>query len=173
MKQEIIQRLRGLSDSTDVRPAWAILKDCIAEIDVAIASGVKIETIEKTLADLGLDLAPTSLRSALYRFRKKRKNKGTSAHIERPIPGPSLIHEQKEGPREPHSTNEPAPPTDAKEKTPVPSNPWAYRSELSPEEKEYLSTLSPTEKIEYFRQQAQRKKFIHNPTPERFRKEGE
>jgi enolase len=79
MKQEIIQRLHELSESITERHGWAVLKSHIEEIDAAIAAGVKAKAVEEALAELGLDLAPTSLRSALYRYRKKQKAQGLDA----------------------------------------------------------------------------------------------
>ena len=76
MKQEIIQRLHELSESITERHGWAILKSHIEVIDEVIAAGVKAKAVEEVLAARGINLAPTALRSALYRYRRKRKAQG-------------------------------------------------------------------------------------------------
>ena len=97
MKQEIIQRLRELSESMTERHGWAILKSHIEEIDAAIAAGVKAKAVEEALAERGINLAPTSLRSALYRYRRKRKAQGfngkSSSMVADPVPHRSSLSE--------------------------------------------------------------------------------
>ena len=142
-----------------------------ADIDAAISTGVKIEAIQEPLLNLGSETGPHALRGLLYRYRKERKEKGipppNRAATEKSLASvPSIPTKKKDRMEEPQ-------PTQGNEDPKAESNPFAYRSQLSPEEKEHLMSLSPTEKIDYFRQQAQRRKFTHNPTPERFRKEGE
>jgi len=164
MKQEIIQRLHELAESITERHGWAVLKSHIEEIDAAIGSGVKTKAIEEALAELGLDLAPTVLRSALYRYRKKRKSNKLASSIRVATTPTAPKRPPNEEVSEPQKEGETASPS---------GNPWAYKSQLTPEEKEYLSTLSPAEKVAYYRQESQRRKFTHNPTPEWFRKDGE
>lgn len=169
---EVIRRaIRSLSESTDARRPSASIRDYIEDIDAAISTGVKIEAIQETLLNLGFEIGPHALRGLLYRYRKERKEKGipppNRAATEKPLASvPSVPTKKKDRMKEPQ-------PTQGNEDPKAQSDPFAYRSQLSPEEKEHLMSLSPTEKIDYFRQQAQRRKFTHNPTPERFRKEGE
>lgn len=86
MNEEIPQILREFSDSIDGRPVWAVLKSHIADIDEVLRMGVKTEAIEKTLAELGLELAPTALRSALYRYREKQKAENLNPASQREKP---------------------------------------------------------------------------------------
>jgi hypothetical protein len=128
MKQEIIQRLHELSESITERHGWAVLKSHIEAIDEVIAAGVKTKAVEEALAELGLDLAPTSLRSALYRYRRKRKAQGFN--------------------EKPSSTV---------------ADPVPHRSSLSEAEKEFVSRLTPLEKIEFYRNRAQQRKGVEDP----------
>ena len=169
---EVIRRaIRSLSESTDARHPSASVRDYIADIDAAIATGVKIEAIQETLLNLGFEIGPHALRGLLYRYRKELKKKGgppsNRTAIEKPLASVSSVPPNKE-----ERIEEPQP-TPGNEDPPAQSNPFAYKSQLSPEEKEYLNSLSPAEKVAHYRQEAQKRKFIHNPTPERFRKEGE
>ena len=164
MKQEIIQRLRELSESITERHGWAVLKSHIEVIDEVIAAGVKAKAVEEVLAARGINLDPTSLRSALYRYRKKRKSNKFASSIRVATTPTAPKRPPSEEVSVPHKAGEAASPS---------GNPWAYKSQLTPEEKEYLSTLSPAEKVAHYRQESQRRKFTHNPTPERFRKDGE
>jgi hypothetical protein len=175
MNDVITRKIRSLAESTDTKRPSTSLRKHIAEIDAAIAEGVKIEAIQEALASLGIETGPHALRGVLYRYRKERKNQGN-----RPLtrtPSPPLAGASEATPRNDPDPVQPITEPDSQaEKTedaPAQSNPWAYKSQLTPEEKEYLSTLSPAEKVAHYRQEAQRKKFTHNPTPERFRKEGE
>lgn len=167
MSDEIIKALQALARSTEERPVSARLRDYIAEIDTAIAAGVKPETIEKALASFGIVLSPSALRGALYRFRKKRKAEGgatgrvIAVPENRPENNPPLLQGATE-----FSSVIPA-------TTVNDPKPGAYKSDLTQEEKEVLKGLTPTEKIEFFRQREAQMKFTHNPTPERFRKLGE
>jgi hypothetical protein len=175
MNDDINREIRSLAELKDAKRPSASLREHIAEIDAVIAAGVKIETVQEKLANLGFELSPHALRGVLYRYRKERKNQGN-----RPLartPSPPLAGASEATPRNDpdpvQPITEPDSQAERKEDSPVQSNPWAYKSKLTPEEKAYLSSLSPDEKVAYFRQQSQRKKFTHNPTPERFRKEGE
>ena len=168
MKQEIIQRLHELSESITERHGWAILKSHIEEIDAAIGAGVKTKAIEEVLAKRGINLAPTALRSALYRYRKKRKSNSVAPPIRETTTRTAPQPPSSEGKKSDSSL-----PNKEAVATPNSENPWAYKSKLTPEEKEYLRTLSPAEKVAHYRQEFQRRKFTHNPTPERFRKDGE
>jgi hypothetical protein len=166
MSNEIITVLQALARSEEARPVSARLRDYIEEIDMAVKAGVRPEAIEKALTDFGIELSPTALRGALYRYRKKRKALvNTSASSNMPISDKAedklnvLSHE----------------PTDSSGKQTVTNNqkPGAYKSDLTVEEKEFLKQLTPSEKIEFFRQRESQMKFTHNPTPERFREKGE
>lgn len=166
MSDEIIKALQDLARSTEDRPVSARLRDYIEEIDAAIAAGVRPETIEKALATFGIELSPSALRGALYRFRKKRKAQGSfkgqnNTFSEITTKSPSLLPVETEPPSGLQTTNV------------IDPKPGAYKSDLTQEEKEILKRLSPTEKIEFFRQREAQMKFTHNPTPERFRTQGE
>ena len=159
MSDEIVKVLQDLARSAEARPTSARLKDYIEEIDAAIAAGVRPKAIEDALADFGIELSPTALRGALYRFRKKRKAQGIPFSKERAkpasMPSPS-----------PKASVSPSP-------TASEQKPGAYKSDLTPEEKATLKTLTPNERIEFFRQRESQSKFTHNPTPERFRQQGD
>jgi hypothetical protein len=176
MNDDINREIRSLAELKDAKRPSASLREHIAEIDAVIAAGVKIETVQEKLANLGFELGPHALRGVLYRYRKERKAQGNLPLAKTPSP-PLLTRvsevTQRNNPDPVQPITEPDTPSTGNEDPPTQSNPWAYKSKLTPEEKAYLSSLSPEEKIEHFRQQAQRKKFTHNPTPERFRKEGE
>jgi hypothetical protein len=167
MSDEIIKALQDLARSSEDRPVSARLRDYIEEIDAAITAGVKPETIEKALATFGIELSPSALRGALYRFRKKRKtqmgldrrNKSFSEPSEERNP---LIYEVETE----FSSG-------IRKTTFIDQKPGAYKSDLTQEEKVILKRLTPTEKIEFFRQRESQMKFTHNPTPERFRNKGE
>ena len=106
------------------------------------------------LQDQGIDLPPHSLRGVLYRYRKKRKS------IPETSPTRSPIAPKTEG-------------VDRTKSVSLPVQSGSYRSDLSPEEKALLESMDPSEKIEFFRKKYNQNKFTHNPTPERFRKDGE
>ena len=148
MKEEIPQILRELSDSINGRPAWAVLKSHIADIDEVLRMGVKTEAIEKTLAELGLELAPTALRSALYRYRKKQRAENLKPVSQRAKPQGFDSVGQK--PRKRDSTSEKDESVTSIE-TPSP----AYKSTLTMAEKEHFKSLTPLEKIEFYRKRAQ------------------
>lgn len=156
---DIIKTLRSLASSSSARSPAARLKDYISEIDAAIAAGVKPELIEETLKNMGLALAPTALRGALYRYRKALKAQGVKpakASMTPRIPTPfEKGYETAE--QEPASS----------------SVVGAYKSDLTPEEKNALKALSPTEKIAFFRSRERSKRFTHDPTPQRFRNDGD
>jgi hypothetical protein len=161
MSDEIVKVLKELARSAEARPMSARLKDYIEDIDAAIAAGVRPEAIEKALADFGIELSPTGLRGALYRFRKKRRAQAESAPMIRPV-----------------DTETPALKLSLSldttaQRTVTERKPGAYKSDLSAEEKEILKSLNPNERIEFFRQRETQSKFIHNPTPERFRHKGD
>lgn len=166
MSDEIIKVLKDLARSAEARPVSARLRDYIEEIDAAIKAGVRPDSIEKALADFGIELSPNALRGALYRFRKKRKTQGgcltPTTLFSNDITGNSrLFHPAPESCSEIRATPV------------IEPKPSAYKSDLTLEEKERLKTLSPVEKIEFFRQRENHMKFTHNPTPERFRHQGE
>lgn len=167
MSNEIIEVLQELARSAAARPVAARLNDYIEEIDAAITAGVRPEAIEKALADFGIVLSPTALRGALYRFRRKRKTKGESVVQTNRSPG--IMAENKPL----LSQNETAFAPGVRSPPPSEPKPGGYKSDLTFEEKEILKQLTPTEKIEFFRQRASQQKFTHNPTPERFREKGE
>jgi hypothetical protein len=176
MNDDINREILNLAELKDAKRPSASLREHIAEIDAVIAAGVKIETVQETLAKLGFELGPHALRGVLYRYRKERKAQGGIPQTRTPSP-PLLAGATKAttkiDPDPVQPITKPDSQTERKDDAPSQSNPWAYKSQLTPEEKEYLSTLSPAEKVAHYRQEAQRKKFTHNPTPERFRKEGE
>lgn len=154
MSQKIREALKRLSISETDRLLSARLWEVIADIDAAISAGVKAATIQKMLQDQGIDLPPHSLRGVLYRYRKKKKTTKELSPLRGPIP-------QK---------------PDGEERAKIASIPaksGAYRSDLTPEEKALLESMDPSEKIEFFRNKYNQNKFTHNPTPERFRKDGE
>lgn len=166
MSDEIVKVLQELARSAEARPISARLKDYIEEIDAAITAGVRPEAIEKALAGFGIKLSPTALRGALYRFRKKRKAQGIPISRERPFIAtarakPSLMASTSPTPSE--STSPPL----------SEQKPGAYKSDLTPEEKAMLKTLNPNDRIAFFRQRESQSKFTHNPTPERFRQQGD
>lgn len=172
---DINREIRSLAGLKDAKRPSASLREHIAEIDAVIAAGVKIEVAQEKLAKLGFELGPHALRGVLYRYRKERKAQGDRPLAKTPshplLTRVSEVTQRIDPPVQP--ITEPDSQTEKTGDTPAQSNPWAYKSPLTPEEKEYLSTLSPAEKVAHYRQEAQRKKFTHNPTPERFRKEGE
>lgn len=79
MREDIAKAIQELTESIDQKHGWAVLKSHIEEIDEVIAGGVKAGEIERALNEVGLELAPTALRSALYRYRKKRKAAGVDS----------------------------------------------------------------------------------------------
>lgn len=153
MSQKIREALHRLSISETDRLLSARLWEVIADIDAAIAAGVKAATIKKMLQDQGIDLPPHSLRGVLYRYRKKRKTTPETSPTRSPIPT------KTEG-------------VDRTKSASPPVQSGTYRSDLSPEEKALLEAMDPSEKIEFFRKKYNQNKFTHNPTPERFRKDG-
>ena len=154
MSQKIREALHRLSISETDRLLSARLWEVIADIDAAIAAGVKAATIKKMLQDQGIDLPPHSLRGVLYRYRKKKKATPDTSPTRAPIPP------KAEG-------------ADRTKSASLPAQTGTYRSDLSPEEKALLESMDPSEKIEFFRKKYNQNKFTHNPTPERFRKDGE
>jgi len=154
MSQKIREALQRLSTSETDRLLSARLWEVIADIDAAIAAGVKAATIKKLLQDQGIDLPPHSLRGVLYRYRKKKKATAETSPARAPF----------------------APKAEVVERAKIASLPaksGAYRSDLTPEEKALLEVMDPSEKVEFFRKKYNQNKFTHNPTPERFRKDGE
>ena len=114
--------------------------------------GVKTEAIEKTLSELGLELAPTALRSALYRYRKKQKAENLNPASQRAKPQEFDSVGQK--PRKRDSTPEKDEPV-----TSIETPSLAYKSTLSTAEKELFKKLSPLEKIEFYRKRAQQERW--------------
>ena len=166
MSDEINQSLHDLAHSNHSRTSSARLKDYLADIDAAISKGVRIDVIEKTLAEFGLDVTSAALRGALYRFRQHRKSNREAPDQEKPAERPHVDASPFIPP-----ASEISRPTDS---NPSPSpKPSGYKSDLSAEESAILRTLSTSEKIAFFRSRESRRKFTHNPTPERFRKNGE
>lgn len=158
MSQNIKDALQRLSISDTDRLLTARLWEVIADIDSAIAAGVKEATIKKILLEQGLELPPHSLRGVLYRYRKKKKASAPSAH-------PRLASPTEAKPsRESEVLKTVASQT---------SNPGTYRNDLNEQEKKLLESMDPSEKINFFRQRYTQNKFTHNPTPERFRKDGD
>ena len=174
MNEEILKVLYGLK-ATNKTCHPAPFREYIAEIDALIAEGIKASQIEIAFEEFGFKVAPAALRSALYRYRKQQKSQGhLSPERKRPLPerpkvSLALQVAKKHRQDEEKETVAATPPEAPTGKT----DPWAYKSPLTEEEKAHLRSLSPSEQIALYREQAQRKKFTHNPTPERFRKEGE
>ena len=154
MSQKIRDALQRLSVSDNDRLLSARLWDVIADIDAAIAAGVKEASIKKMLLEQGLELPPNSLRGVLYRYRKKRKVAGL-------VLDKTVVAQEK---------------LKAAERPTVSStraNIGAYKSDLTADERRILASMDPSEKIEFFRKRHTQNKFTHNPTPERFRKDGD
>lgn len=154
MSQKIRDALQRLSVSETDRLLSARLWDVIADIDAAIAAGVKEASIKKMLLEQGLELPPNSLRGVLYRYRKKRKAGGL------PVAEPVFAQAKPKTAERPKVSATPA-------------NLGAYKSDLTADEKRILESMDPSEKIEFFRKRHTQNKFTHNPTPERFRKDGD
>lgn len=146
--------MHSLSISETDRLLSARLWEVIADIDAAIAAGVKAATIKKMLQEQGIDLPPHSLRGVLYRYRKKKKAAADTSPTRGPISPKTEVAESAI-------------------KASLPAKSGAYRSDLTPHEKALLEAMDPSEKIEFFRKKYNQNKFTHNPTPERFRKDGE
>lgn len=138
MKQQIIQRLHELSESITERHGWAVLKSYIEAIDEVIAAGVKTKAVEEALAELGLDLAPTSLRSALYRYRRKQKTERLNATSQRAMPQESVQQEPGKI-MDIKNENEPT--------ASIETNRTRHSSPITGDEKELFSRFSPIEKV--------------------------
>lgn len=150
MKQPIIDLLRSLAVSDEERPPAARLLDFIDEIEAALAAGVRQATIRDALQKHGLHISETAFRGILFRYRKRKKR------AQSPDPPPLIKATQNTNLQSPH-----------RDKT------GAYKNDLSPEERLHIASLSPSEKVAFFREKYQQQRFTHNPTPTRFRKEGD
>lgn len=155
MSQKILEILKSLATSTEARPPSARIKDFIVEIETAMAAGVKQETLLRVLGEQGIQISASAFRALLYRHRKKKKAAALGAQRE---VSQSATHLRAP---EPQSANGQKP------------SPRSPRSDLSAEEKAILENLDPSQKIEFFRARYAQNKFTHNPTPERFRKDGD
>lgn len=148
------------------------------EIEEAMANGMTQTEILNVLSQHGVNATLTGLRSAISRHRQRKKSKNLyTRNQKRDIDSPTASEEasvkkQEEEPVEGMAT--PTPPETKESSSPNQNpDPWAYKNPLTEEQRQLLKTMMPHEKIAFFREQAQNKKFRHNPTPERFRKEGE
>ncbi len=155
MSQKILEILKSLATSAEDRPPSARIKDFIVEIETAMAAGVKQETILRVLDEQGISISASAFRALLYRDRKKRNAAALGAQRE---VRHSATHIRTP---EPLSANGQKPSSQPK------------RTDLTFEEKAILETLDPSQKIEFFRARYAQNKFTHNPTPERFRKDGD
>lgn len=148
------------------------------EIEEAMANGMTQTEILNVLAQHGVHATLTGLRSALSRHRQRQKSKNLSTLNQNPdIDSPEVsreISEQKMGEQPLERMSSPTPSETKESSSPNQKpDPCAYKNPLTEEQRQLLKTMTPHEKIAFFREQAQNKKFRHNPTPERFRKEGE
>jgi len=71
----IQEKLKELAESDPSRSAAARLRDIIDDVDAAIASGVKISVIRKTLSESGLNFTEASFIGTRARIKK---NKGAA-----------------------------------------------------------------------------------------------
>ena len=148
------------------------------EIEEAMANGMTQTEILNVLAQHGVNATLTGLRSALSRHRQRKKSKNPpicnhNPSLESPTASEEVSAKEKE--EEPIERMDSTTPPATKEpfSSDQKPDPWAYKNPLTEEQKQLLKTMTPHEKVAFFREQAQNKKFRHNPTPERFRKEDE
>jgi len=176
MNEDILKALYGLK-ATNKTSNPAPFREYIAEIDALIAEGVKASQIEIAFEEFGFKVAPAALRSALYRYRKQQRTDGKPAPEKKhPLPERATVSLALQVDQKPRKDGEEKPPLETQPPPAAPAekkDPWAYKSSLTDEEKAHLRSLTPAEQIALYREQAQKKRFVHNPTPERFRKEGE
>lgn len=67
----IREQLKALSSDNTKRPKMAQLRDVWADVEQALASGVSLPNVARTLRDGGLDLTDDQLKTYLYRLRRK------------------------------------------------------------------------------------------------------
>ena len=75
-ENSIVDALRALATSAEVRPETARLRDIFNDVEAALAVGVSRAEVHKTLQKYGFKMTLRGFETALYRIRKQRKQKG-------------------------------------------------------------------------------------------------
>jgi hypothetical protein len=73
----IVDALRALATSAEIRPETARLRDIFNDVEAALAAGVSRADVHKTLQKYGFKMTLRGFETALYRIRKQRKQSGS------------------------------------------------------------------------------------------------
>lgn len=80
--EELIAMLREARASKSEFNRVALLRPLVGEIEAAQADGVSLKTIRETLAKGGIDMPLATLKTILYRHRKKHGRTNKAAPVE-------------------------------------------------------------------------------------------
>jgi hypothetical protein len=74
-ENSIVDALRALATSAEIRSETARLRDIFNEVEAALTAGVSRAEVHKTLQKYGFKMTSRGFETALYRIRKQRKQK--------------------------------------------------------------------------------------------------